>query len=898
MTLPTPLDQRRPPILAARADEFRVPASRNHLEDKVSAEQANPSPYRLDRRSFLWAASGAVASAYLADPALATIAATAGPTTAGIEDGPAGNPIITSIYTADPDAFVFDGRLYLDVDRDEAPLGANDFVMREWRIYSTTDLVTWTDHGVRMSLPDFPWANRNAWAPQMIHRDGRFFWYVPVQKASTNSMSIAVAVADSPLGPFTDALGRPLIDNTTPNHSSFDIDPTVLVDDDGQAYIYWGSFSSPRAAKLKPNMIELEQLAPGGAALGPRVAGRVGSALRLNGSTEYVSLPAGVVSGLTGDFTICAWVNPGAVSTWSRVFDFGANTGRYMFLTVNSGGGPRFAITTSGNGAEQRLSGAGQLPLNTWTHLAVTGSGTTGTLYVNGVAVATNPAMTLRPSDLGATANNWIGRSQFADPLLNAAVDDFQIYNRGLDAAEVAALAAGQPGSGNVASYAFDEAGGADVLDASGNGRNATVISPPIVAVTPQGLPGYWEAPYLFKRNGIYYLAYARGNPNTGGNPATIDYATATQPLGPWTYRGRILDTVTNTTTNHAAIVEYQGQWYVVYHNGALPGGGEFRRSVCVDKLFFNDDGTIQKVVQTLGPAALRPVARYTFAEGSGNTAADSSGSGAPPAILVNDPQWISGFLGTGLRLNGNGQYLSLATGLLWNMYDFTISLWVKPAAADTVHIFDFGVGTTTTMYLTGGGAGGPVRFAITTGGPTRERGVNGMAALPVGRWTHVAITKSALVATLYVNGVQVGQNTNLGLYPARLGNTPNNWIGRSQNPADPFFTGDLADLRIHQRGLAGVEVRADLVPGLVNSLKDFIAGQSIGGGVANALQAMLTRVLAFLNRGQHAEAIAMLDNDFASLVNDQRGVHLTDAQATELLQSAALISATIAAGS
>ena len=65
-------------------------------------------------------------------------------------------------------------------------------------------------------------------------------------------MSIAVAVGDSPLGPFKDALGHPLIDNTVANHSAFDIDPTVLVDDDGQAHIYRGSFASPRAARLEP----------------------------------------------------------------------------------------------------------------------------------------------------------------------------------------------------------------------------------------------------------------------------------------------------------------------------------------------------------------------------------------------------------------------------------------------------------------------------------------------------------------------------------------------------------------------------------------------------------------------------------------------------------------------
>ena len=193
------------------------------------------------------------------------------------------NPVVTDIYTADPDAFVFDGRFYLDLDRDEAPLGFFDFVMREWRVYSSTDMTNWTDHGVRMNLATFAWANRNAWAPEMVHRDGRFYWYVPVQKASTNSMSIGVAVGDTPLGPFTDALGHPLIDNTTANHSSFDIDPTVLIDDDGQAYIYWGSFSSPRAAKLKRNMIELEELGLGGVSARP--AGRRDGSAPRSGST-------------------------------------------------------------------------------------------------------------------------------------------------------------------------------------------------------------------------------------------------------------------------------------------------------------------------------------------------------------------------------------------------------------------------------------------------------------------------------------------------------------------------------------------------------------------------------------------------------------------------------------
>jgi hypothetical protein len=214
-------------------------------------------------------------------------------------------------------------------------------------------------------------------------------------------------------------------------------------------------------------------------ATGPRVPGKIGNAVKLSGNGEYVNLPSGIVSGLH-DFTISAWVNPSANTAWSRVFDFGTGTNDYMFLTLSAGGGPlRFAITTSGNGAEQQLNGLGNLPLNTWSHLAVTLSGTTGTLYVNGQPVATNTDMTLNPAALGTTTQNWIGRSQFSgDPFLAATVDDFQIYDHALSAAEIATLASGQPGAGNVASYKFDEDSGAIALDSSGHGRNATIISP------------------------------------------------------------------------------------------------------------------------------------------------------------------------------------------------------------------------------------------------------------------------------------------------------------------------------------------------------------------------------------------------------------------------------------
>jgi beta-xylosidase len=117
--------------------------------------------------------------------------------------------------------------------------------------------------------------------------------------------------------------------------------------------------------------------------------------------------------------------------------------------------------------------------------------------------------------------------------------------------------------------------------------------------ITP---PGFFEAAFLTKRNGVYYEIYAAGQ-----NPATIDYSTSSSPLGPWKYRGRILDALPNqpgqdAATSHPGVAQFQGQWYMVYHLSNGPnGGGTYRREVAIDKLTFNADGTIQKLVPTSG---------------------------------------------------------------------------------------------------------------------------------------------------------------------------------------------------------------------------------------------------------------------------------------------------------
>ncbi|TJY67140.1 carbohydrate-binding protein [Sphingobacterium alkalisoli] len=144
------------------------------------------------------------------------------------------NPVIQTHFTPDPAPMVYKDRVYMYAG-DDIP-GYDFYYMTKWRVYSSSDMVNWTDHGSPISLESFSWARDRAWAAQCVERDGKFYWYICAQTVN-NDMAIGVAVADSPTGPFKDALGKSLI--TTGNWSN--IDPTAYVDDDGQAYLYWGN---------------------------------------------------------------------------------------------------------------------------------------------------------------------------------------------------------------------------------------------------------------------------------------------------------------------------------------------------------------------------------------------------------------------------------------------------------------------------------------------------------------------------------------------------------------------------------------------------------------------------------------------------------------------------------
>lgn len=171
-----------------------------------------------------------------------------------------GNPIIRDKFTADPTALVCGDTVYLYTGHDEPPEGVDDYVMNDWLCFSSRDMVTWQDHGVLLKATDFAWASGDAFASKVIEKEGKFYWYVAVSHALIKGTAIGVAVADTPYGPFIDARGSALISSDMipeTDDNKANLDPTVIIDNSGQAYIFWGH-KTCYCARLKSNMTELD----------------------------------------------------------------------------------------------------------------------------------------------------------------------------------------------------------------------------------------------------------------------------------------------------------------------------------------------------------------------------------------------------------------------------------------------------------------------------------------------------------------------------------------------------------------------------------------------------------------------------------------------------------------
>ena len=180
-------------------------------------------------------------------------------------------PLVTHIYTADPSAHVFDGRLYIYPSHDiDAGIPFNDlgdhFGMQDYHVLrmdsAEGDAV---DCGVALHVDDVPWAQRQMWAPDVARRDGRYYLYFPAKRPD-GIFQIGVAVSDSPTGPF--------VPDPEPIKGSYSIDPAAFVDDDGACYLYFGGIWGGQLQSYRDNAYDAAYAEPddGQPALGPRMA--------------------------------------------------------------------------------------------------------------------------------------------------------------------------------------------------------------------------------------------------------------------------------------------------------------------------------------------------------------------------------------------------------------------------------------------------------------------------------------------------------------------------------------------------------------------------------------------------------------------------------------------------
>ncbi len=158
------------------------------------------------------------------------------------------NPILPlDVFVPDVEARQWaDGRIYFYGSYDIG--GQMDYCSTLYHVYSSEDLVHWVDHGESFSSKgprdQVPWSDANLYAPDCIYKDGRYYLYFCLSDGTEG-----VAESDKPYGPFSNSMQIEGMEG---------IDPGVFIDDDGQAYIYWGQFDKVRGAKLKPNMKEIE----------------------------------------------------------------------------------------------------------------------------------------------------------------------------------------------------------------------------------------------------------------------------------------------------------------------------------------------------------------------------------------------------------------------------------------------------------------------------------------------------------------------------------------------------------------------------------------------------------------------------------------------------------------
>jgi fibronectin type 3 domain-containing protein len=617
---------------------------------------------------------------------------------------------------------------------------------------------------------------------------------------------------------WADPLFNGSIDNFRIYNHALDASAVQTLAADGAAYLKFDESAGTVAADSTDNG------RAGTLVNGPTwVAGKTGNAVNLDGTNDYVTLPTGAINGLT-TATLAAWVNLDTLANWQRVFDFGTGTNNYLFLTprFSSTGTVRFAIRTPSVG-EQIINGTAALATGSWQHVAVVLNGATGTLYVNGVQVGQNTAMTLNPSSLGATTLNYLGKSQFNDPYLDGRIDDFRVIGRALTATEISGLAGSMAAPGSPAATAGNGQVALSWSAVSGATsyivKRATSSGGPYANVAV-GITGTSFTDTSSANGTTYYYQIVAANAMGEGIATTTLVATPLPPAPAtpgglaangwggtvdlsWTaVSGATSYTVKRGTVSGTYTDSFSGLTGTTYSDASAVSGTTYYYVVTASNLGGASANSSQVAV-----TFTRPRAYVKFDEATGTTAADAMGNGWT-GTLVNSPVWSFGRSVTAVDLDGSNDHVTLPTGVVNGLSACTISFWANlDSTANWQRFFDLGNSTTSYMFLTPrNGANGNIRFAITTSGGSGEQKIDGTAVFPATGWHHVAVSLGGSTGTLYVDGVQVGQNTAMTLTPSSLGATTKNYLGRSQY-SDPYLAGRIDDFRIYERALTGGEV-------------------------------------------------------------------------------------------
>lgn len=566
-------------------------------------------------------------------------------------------------------------------------------------------------------------------------------------------------------------------------------------------------------------------------------AGKSGNAVSLDGSNDHVTLPAGIVSGLS-DFTIASWVYLNSSNTWSRVFDFGGKPGSYMFLTPRaSNGKTRFAISTVYNYNQQVVEGPA-LATGQWVHVAVTLSDDVATLYINGVEAGQNTGFFLQPLQLGETPQNFIGRSQFAaDPYLNGKVDDFRIYHYALSGSAIYGLWGqstnrGPEFSGEQVSKAnaTEDASYAGALqtlassasDPDGNPMTFTKIEGPAwLAVASNGaLSGIPTNDDVGSNTFLVRVTDSSGAgsiarlklqventndaPVWATDPIVERSVTRDQPYLAATLAGDASD------VDGGAILTFSKisgpTWLSVAADGTLSGtpgasdvGANSFTVRVTDDTELSSDATL---AITVLPFEMR--AHLAFEDNTDDSTGhfNATAFGAPP--------YATGRLTRGIQLEGADDYLTLPAAAA-DSQDITVAAWVLwNGGGQYQRIFDFGNSTSQYFYLSPN-SGGNLRFAIKNG--STEQQVNS-ASLATGQWVHLAVTFGGSTATVYVNGTATASSNAITIHPGDFKPTIN-YIGKSQYDTDTLFNGKIDEFRIYNHALTQAQISAllDIIP-------------------------------------------------------------------------------------